>query len=280
MALVAISLCGLAYYATPLGVSHRAPPARHAWAQMVAPQTPTPEAAAGSETAASPSRVLVSHILTLSEEMAQLLQTQLAEGADFAELAEGASACDSKAHGGLLGWIAPGLMVPQFDLVAFTAEPGEVRVVASEFGWHVIKVWEQSFTEAIMAPVELRDRLLAGDSEGDDASLVLLDVRDDEEMKQAKIPDGTFLHHPYNDWQRWGPLAIAGELEGVDAKKELVLIDHRGGRGERLMQYLAQNGLPHTRYVRGGINAYAEEADPSVPTYLESDGDCLTCHEH
>ena len=46
------------------------------------------------------------------------------------------------------------------------------------------------------------------------------------------------------------------------------------------MQYLAQSGLPHTRYLRGGINAYSEEADPAVPTYLESDGDCLTCHEH
>eukprot|EP00966_Prymnesium_polylepis_P055634 1286728-Prymnesium_polylepis.1 len=52
---------------------------------------------------------------------------------------------------------------------------------------------------------------------------------------QARLPDGAFLHHPYNDWQRWGPMAIAGELPGVDADKELVLVDHRGGRGERLM---------------------------------------------
>ena len=36
---------------------------------------------------------------------------------------------------------------------------------------------------------------------------------------------------------------------------------------------LWQNGFSSARFVRGGINAYAEEADPSVPTYLESDGD-------
>ena len=52
------------------------------------------------------------------------------------------------------------------------------------------------------------------------------------------------------------------------------------GRGERIMQYLCQNGFNSARFVRGGINAYAEEGDPSVPTYLESDGDCTTCHEH
>lgn len=244
-------------------------PQRSVCARMV-----TPEA---TKTA---SRVQVSHILLLSEDMARLCEAQLAEGADFASLAESASACDSKGQGGMLGWIAPGLMVPEFDTAAFAAGTGEVCVVKSEFGWHVIKVWERSFTESIIDPIELRDRLRAGESEGDDARLTVVDVRDDEEMAQARIPDGVFLHHPYNDWQRWGPLAIAGELPGVDKEKEVVLVDHRGGRGERLMQYLAQNGLPNTRYLRGGINAYSEEADPSVPTYLESDGDCLTCHEH
>ena len=47
------------------------------------------------------------------------------------------------------------------------------------------------------------------------------------------------------------------------------------------MQYLCQaGGFASARFVRGGINAYAEEADAAVPTYLESDGDCNTCHEH
>ena len=108
-------------------------------------------------------------------------------------------------------------------------------------------------------------------------------------------------------------------------------MDHRGGRGERMMQYFAQSGgyaprralltyhqrlhghnsahsrpLPpltcvhvhmcalcsfasmastrfrylNARHLRGGINAYSEEADASVPQYLESDGDCTTCNEH
>jgi len=57
-------------------------------------------------------------------------------------------------------------------------------------------------------------------------------------------------------------------------------MDHRGGRGERIAQYLAQTGLPLARYVTGGINSYAEEADASVSLYLESAGDCSTCHEH
>jgi len=244
---------------------------------MVAADAAGAASAASAETLAS--RVRVSHILVLSEEMARLCESQLAEGADFGELAEGLSACESKEQGGLLGWIAPGLMVPEFEFAAFTAEPGAVRVVESELGWHVLKVWDRSFTTSVIEPIELRDRLRAGESEGPDPALVLLDVRDDEELERARISEGVWRHHPYNDWQRWAPMAISGEL-GIDAQKELVLMDHRGGRAERLMQYLAQNGLPNTRYLRGGINSYSEEADPSVPPYLESDGDCLTCKEH
>ena len=80
------------------------------------------------------------HILVESQATAQELITQLADGADFQELAKEHSTGPSGPQGGDLGWFAPNQMVAPFaDAVAaledgaFTAEP-----VQTQFGWHVI----------------------------------------------------------------------------------------------------------------------------------------------
>lgn len=239
---------------------------------------PPPSAVVSADSDAA-TRVRVSHILLSSEELANECKRQLAAGADFAELAMTVSTCDSKARGGDLGWISPGLMVPEFDMLAFTASEGVVCSLQSDFGWHVLRVSERSFVEPEMSPVELRQRIDRGDLEGDAPSLQLLDIRGEEELQKAPLLHPASRHLPYEKWQAWAEQAFEGQL-GLSRDVELVFMDHRGGRGERLMQYFAQSGFPRARFVRGGVNAYAEEADPSVGVYLESDGDCLTCKEH
>ena len=100
-------------------------------------------------------------------------------------------------------------------------------------------------------------------------------------QREQAVIQAPFRHLPYNQWMTWADDAIAGKLEPpLPRSAEIVFMDHRGGRAERLMQYFAQQGFVGARWLRGGINSYAEEADPSVPVYLESEGDCLTCHEH
>ncbi|MEE3477757.1 MAG: peptidylprolyl isomerase [Methanomethylophilus sp.] len=42
-----------------------------------------------------------------------------------------------------LGWFGRGQMVKPFENAAFKAEPGEVCVCRTQFGWHVIKVLEK-----------------------------------------------------------------------------------------------------------------------------------------
>lgn len=66
-------------------------------------------------------------------------------GADFALLAkESSDDPGSKDAGGDLGFFPRGRMVPEFDAVAFTLEPGQVsEIVESPFGLHVIKVEEK-----------------------------------------------------------------------------------------------------------------------------------------
>jgi len=239
-------------------------------------------AATASPAVAQAHRVKVAHILVDTEAMAETVVSALEEGSSsFEEMAETVSTCDSKGRGGDLGWITPGLMDPAFDAAAFMFPPGEVVTVQSAFGWHVLRVAEASYLPPEMEPDELKKRLQAGDANGeDDGRLLLVDLRDDAEREQAMI-QAPFRHLPYNQWMSWADDAIAGTLEPpLPHSAEIVFMDHRGGRAERLMQYFAQQGFVGARWLRGGINAYAEEADPSVPVYLESEGDCLTCHEH
>ena len=61
--------------------------------------------------------------------------------AKFAELAKKESSCPSKEKGGDLGEFAKGQMVPEFEKVAFSIEPGKVSdPVKTQFGWHLILV--------------------------------------------------------------------------------------------------------------------------------------------
>lgn len=249
-----------------LGIAHEA---KAAVRSAVAPVL-----SATVETVAT--RVRCSHILVESEDLANVVMDQLNSGVAFAALAESVSMCESAANGGDLGWISAGMMVPGFEEVAFRTLPGESRLVQSAFGWHVLRVAEASTVPFAIPPLELRARLLLPDSDG----LVIVDARDHEELERAVIPGITALHLPYSEWVEWAPRVISGELQQLTPEKEVVFVCHRGGRAERLAQYLAQQGFAQTRYLEGGINGYAEQADASVPVYLESDGDCNTCHEH
>ena len=62
-------------------------------------------------------------------------------GKNFAELAEQYSQGPSASKGGDLGYFAKGRMVPEFEKVAFSLEPGEIsEPVKTQFGLHLIKV--------------------------------------------------------------------------------------------------------------------------------------------
>ena len=81
------------------------------------------------------------HILVDSEELCQELKTKIADGGDFAELAQAHSSCPSGASGGDLGSFGPGQMVPEFDTVVFSAPVKEVQgPVKTQFGYHLLEV--------------------------------------------------------------------------------------------------------------------------------------------
>lgn len=81
------------------------------------------------------------HILVSTEEQSNSLKQQIADGADFADLAKEHSSCPSGASGGALGTFGPGQMVKEFDEVVFSAPVGEVQgPVKTQFGFHLVEV--------------------------------------------------------------------------------------------------------------------------------------------
>ena len=85
------------------------------------------------------------HILVDSEEKCNELKDQIANGADFADIAKEHSNCPSGRSGGDLGQFGPGMMVPEFDKVVFSAEIGSVEgPVKTQFGYHLLEVTSRS----------------------------------------------------------------------------------------------------------------------------------------
>jgi peptidyl-prolyl cis-trans isomerase SurA len=74
--------------------------------------------------------------------LADSLARAARSGADLADLARRFSSDSStRESGGELGWFRRGVMVRNFELVAFRLRPGEISdPVETEFGFHVIKV--------------------------------------------------------------------------------------------------------------------------------------------
>ncbi len=99
-------------------------------------------------------KVEASHILTETKEEAEEIKAQLADGADFAEVAkEQSTDTVSAENGGQLGTFGAGEMAPEFEEAAFAMEVGGIsEPVETEFGFHIIKVTDK--TEATAPTLE------------------------------------------------------------------------------------------------------------------------------
>ncbi|MEG4576525.1 molybdopterin-synthase adenylyltransferase MoeB [Microcoleus sp. N3A4] len=113
---------------------------------------------------------------------------------------------------------------------------------------------QQQISEMTVA--ELKELIDSGAKD-----FVLLDVRNPNEYQIAQIPGSVLV-----------PLPDIEHGEGVAKVKELLnghrLIAHckMGGRSAKALGILKEAGIEGTN-VKGGITAWSEEVDPSVPQY-------------
>lgn len=100
--------------------------------------------------------------------------------------------------------------------------------------------------------VEEASRLLA-----QPAPPVLIDVREADELAICRIPGSMHI-----------PLAELPErLAEIPAGRPLLIHCHHGGRSLRATQFLRARGRGDVSNVKGGIDAWSRQVDPSVPRY-------------
>jgi adenylyltransferase/sulfurtransferase len=102
-----------------------------------------------------------------------------------------------------------------------------------------------------IGPLELKRRLDAGEQ------FTLLDVREPWEVAIAQIPGS--LNIPLGE--------VPSRLSELDSAAPVVVMCKVGGRSLRAAHFLAARGFSQVANLAGGIDAWAQEVDPGVPTY-------------
>jgi len=115
-------------------------------------------------------------------------------------------------------------------------------------------------TQDSTAPLELSateaQTLLRKTSETSAPSL-LIDVREPHELEIARID--TALHIPLRE--------LPQKADTLPRDHPLLLLCHHGGRSQRATEYLRHLGFENAINVTGGIDAWAEQIDPSLARY-------------
>jgi molybdopterin/thiamine biosynthesis adenylyltransferase/rhodanese-related sulfurtransferase len=97
--------------------------------------------------------------------------------------------------------------------------------------------------------------LKAKQDRGDE--FVLVDVREPHEYQIARIPGSVLI-----------PLGeLPKRLNELNPRDEIVMHCKMGGRSAKAVDLLKQNGFTKVINVKGGITAWSDKVDPSVPKY-------------
>lgn len=98
---------------------------------------------------------------------------------------------------------------------------------------------------------DLKRRLDAGEA------LFILDVRNPEEYQICRLHGSTLLPLP----------ELGRRFQELDRNREIVVHCKSGMRSLKAQQFLRQQGFNRVRNLKGGILAWAERIEPSMPRY-------------
>lgn len=102
-----------------------------------------------------------------------------------------------------------------------------------------------------ISPLVLKQKLVDGET------LLILDVREPMEYQRAKI-EGSLLI----------PLGeLSTRVNELDPNQEIVTLCHHGMRSQAALGILVSKGFSAVKNLTGGIDAYSQVADPSIPRY-------------
>jgi len=89
------------------------------------------------------------------------------------------------------------------------------------------------------------------------SGIKVIDVREPDEYEIAHVAGAQLL-----------PLGqLQARFTELDPNQQYYLHCHHGGRSMRALQFLRQQGFKYLKNVKGGISAWSDEIDHSVPKY-------------
>lgn len=102
-----------------------------------------------------------------------------------------------------------------------------------------------------ISPLALKQKLVSGEP------VLILDVREPIEYKTAKIEGSVLI-----------PLGeLSARVNELDPNQEIVTLCHHGMRSQAGLEILISKGFSTVKNLTGGIDAYSQVADPSIPRY-------------
>lgn len=105
--------------------------------------------------------------------------------------------------------------------------------------------------EGAIDALELKRKLDSGDN------FLLIDVREPHEYQIARIPGARLI-----------PLGeLPKRLQELDPNAEIVAQCKSGARSQKAVDLMKQHGFKNVRNMIGGITAWSDKVDPSVPKY-------------
>ncbi len=114
-----------------------------------------------------------------------------------------------------------------------------------------IKTSHEQDAKLFITPQELADWLKQ------DSALRVVDVRSREEFEAVHLEGSVLLSQP----------AMREILAEGTNTRPLVIIDHQGKQALDAAAYFMGHGLKNVRCLRGGLDAWAQEVDPTMRRY-------------
>lgn len=205
----------------------------------------------------SPDSVKASHILINSAQvggddkafkLADSLKQLALGGSSFAELAKKYSVDGSKDQGGSLGTFARGAMVPEFENAAFNGKAGDIKVVKSQFGIHVIKIEKQVGSSKVVKLAYIEKSLAPSQKTRDaaykKATAFLNEVKSDNFSALAQ-------KHGYTVGLADRITATQGYAPGLDNPRQLIRDAYEADKGDVLAQVYTMDNAYVVAQVTG-----------------------------
>ena len=98
-----------------------------------------------------------------------------------------------------------------------------------------------------------------------DEEFIILDVREEDELRRAKINDRRLVHAALSQLSALGTSMLP--VPANSQERSVYVLCHHGNRSTQVTRWLVKSGWTNVFNVRGGIDAYARVVDKSVWMY-------------